>query len=373
MSDEFLSRIETEIKETKSFLSKVREEIKKYEPPLSVEQAHRLFEIPEKLKKLVEDEHELLEDIGAELGRLREEEERLLIEFPPPYVAYSPTYGKLPRRKYVLLVRTYRSILEGRKRYWDAMRKYYKEMDRNRWTKRVAKQHGVSTRRVAIDLWLELEEGKIELIPEKLLEVRARIKTLEEKEEQIFVLLDEKREVLEEVEELLKLYRVEVMRVYYKRRPGKKRRTPDPFAEIRVWVYTLTPEKYRRRDFIEEIKRLERNVADSIVLARTKHAIYHVECPPVAEEEVEVEEIDWDEAHIEADESGCKFKLDEYFYYVVFYRHTEEVFFLDSDACTYWPPKTRFARSNLPIKTRPRAPIHKEYNCKEIKMILGEE
>ncbi|MCD6240055.1 hypothetical protein J7K27_00835, partial [Candidatus Bathyarchaeota archaeon] len=84
-------------------------------------------------------------------------------------------------------------------------------------------------------------------------------------------------------------------------------------------------------------------------------------------------EIDWDEAHIEADESGCKFKLDEYFYYVVFYRRTEEVFFLDSDACTYWPPETRFARSNLPIKTRPRAPIYKEYNCREIKMILGEE
>lgn len=372
MSDEFLSRIETEIKETKSFLSKVREEIKKYEPPLSVEEAHRLFEIHEKLKKLVEDEHELLEDIGAELGRLREEEERLLIEFPPPYVAYSPTYGKLPRRKYVLLVRTYRSILEGRKRYWDAMRKYYKEMDRNRWTKRVAKQHGVSTRRVAIDLWLELEEGKIELIPEKLLEVRTRIKTLEEKEEQIFILLDEKREVLEEVEELLKLYRVEVMRVYYKRRPGKKRRTPDPFAEIRVWVYTLTPEKYSRREFIEEIKRLERNVADSIVLARTKHAIYHVECPPVAEEEVEVEEIDWDEAHMEAAESGCKFKLDEYFYYVVFYKHVDTVYFLDTQACTFWPEKARLP-SGLPRKTRPRAPIHKQYTCREIKIILGEE
>jgi len=370
LSDELLTRIETEIKETKTLITDLKKEVKKYKVPLSVDETHRLFEIRDQLEKLLDDEHELLTTIGSEIEALREEEETLLEEFPPPYVAYSPTYGKIPRRKYILLVRTYRSIFEGRVKRWVAMRKYYREMDRNRWTKRVAKEHGVSTRRVAIDLWMELEEGRIELIPEKLLEVRLRIKVLGEKEEQTLSLIREKERLLRRVEKLLKVYRVEVMRVYYKRRPGKKRRTPDPFAEIRVWVYTLTPEKYRRKEFVEEIKRLERNVADSIVLARTKHAIYHVECP--VEEEVEIEQIDWDEVNIEAAESECPLELDKYFYYVVFYQHVETTYFLDAEACTFWPEDARLPRSGLPRKTRPRAPIHAEYNCRFIRKILGE-
>ena len=73
------------------------------------------------------------------------------------YRYISPKYGEIPARKYVLLDRTYRGVMK----YED----YLREMDRNRWTIRTARKFGVTTRRVAIDLYEEYVEGKIKVQP----------------------------------------------------------------------------------------------------------------------------------------------------------------------------------------------------------------
>ena len=380
---------EEEIRSTTVFLDEVEEEITHYRRPLSPEEVSRLLELRSEIERRLEIERRILEEIRRRIRSLREEAIRVEREFPPPYVAYSPTYGEIPRRKYILLVRTYRSIVEGRLKREEAMRRYYREMDRNRWTRRVAKEHGVSTRRVAIDLFIELEEGKITIIPTRLVEIRREIITLERQEKEIMALIERKIRVREKIEELLGiLYRVELCRVYYKIERGKKNRTPTPLAENRVWVYTQSPDEWTVNDYekligkadeielkmgigfvvTEEQLRRKEEVIKTPYTKREGRLYLNVRIVDCKEEE----EIEWDEAIMEAGETGYPFRIDEYFYYVVFYRRDSTyIIFFEEDACTYWPPEARH-ESGLPNKTRPRGDVYREYKCPEIKAMLGE-
>jgi len=125
---------------------------------------------------------------------------------------------------------------------------------------------------------------------------------------------------VEEKEEEKRLYRMQEMRLYIGVVTGKKRRTPEPFAEFRTWLYTDHPEEY---DFSEFDDVLDRALAAFFTIIQSLgygYIDYTIN--------TELEEIDIDEAESEVAfgfdnvhrGTGVTFETDLFYRYMVFYR-----------------------------------------------------
>lgn len=97
-----------------------------------------------------------------------------------------------------------------------------------------------------------------------------------------------KKVLREEEEERKPLYRIsKVFMVYAQIKKGV---TPDPLAEIRIFIYTRNPDKYSRYHFDEPKDKLVWNRRNSLSQKNTSYRIEGFEKEQVDEDELEGEE-----------------------------------------------------------------------------------
>jgi len=139
-----------------------------------------------------------------------------------------------------------------------------------RISRRIAALRGWQTRRRR-----ELEAIDRELWPyyERIAEAESQIERLNREIAELEEEIEKEEEELRLKEEELerrKFWRVQKSREYYAVEPDP-RRTPEPFLEVRIWVYTMNPERWTEEVMEELFNEME--VALNVAAGRT-HIIW---------------------------------------------------------------------------------------------------